>query len=457
MSYTQQYEDIFVPTPLPHEPSDNLKEPVTYTPNYFSEVFKFFGTIKNWDDYARLFFVVWNSEPDIYNALREFYWESSIIQNAIENIILHGGYGYRCDIIGNYFINYNKSIESKDTELRNDVINEIINHLHVNHSFPSSNQSIISYMDPEQREQIMALEKKNEELANELEKLQDEIERSHQEVERLRDEAANHQVKLGNAMNFSWKDDDPNHPCQLMKEIEFLQRELSAFTNVKGSPKISQIKINIQAANELFKKYKCSITYDGPQMKSILGAVLQRHIFEFIYREISNYFDDQHGYSFCEITNLPNDLLEVGIIKKTKDLINLTNRFSKVNRGNDEYTNILPIKIRQQIYAALSNRGFANRDHPLIQKIVKDLLELMDKYRTIESNQKKTQLPSEAKDLVYRIMKLFHFRMYTQELPPKVLFYESGDIFDIEIMDEIISSLGDSEECDIEICAFPAT
>ncbi|KAF0525484.1 hypothetical protein F8M41_014493 [Gigaspora margarita] len=140
MSYTQQYDEIFVPTPIPHES--------VYTADYFSEDFKFFGTIKSWDDYARLFFVVWDSEPNIHNALGEFYFESSIIQNAIDNIISHGGHGYRCDIIGNYFTNYYKSIESKDTELRNDVINEIINHLRARHSLPNF---IISYMEPYQR------------------------------------------------------------------------------------------------------------------------------------------------------------------------------------------------------------------------------------------------------------------------------------------------------------------
>ncbi|CAG8438755.1 7343_t:CDS:2 [Dentiscutata heterogama] len=486
----------------PHKPSINLKQP----DSEYSKVFKVFGNIKYWDGYACLFFVVWNNDPDFHNALGEFIYESSIIQNEIENIMMNDGYDVRCDIIRKYFTDYFQSIKSKDAELRNKVMREIINYLHDKHSLPSLSQFNIEDMDLSQRHllrliciygiqswtylyyaryissyqcmtQQMFLETKNRELTNELEALKNEKEKSWktpikkqssklsfgrtlqdevnillQENERLRDEAAKHQAKLGNALNFSWKDDDPNHSGQLIKEIDHLKHELSTFTSVKGS-KISKIKIHTQAVNELFKKYKCSITSDDPQMKLILGAVLQRHIFEFIRQEISNYFEDQHGNSFYENTNLPNDLLEVEIIKKTKDLISLTHRFSEVNRGNDEYTRILPIKIRQQIYAALSNRGFTNQDHPLIQKIAKDLLELMDKYRTIESKEKNIQLQSKAKDIVYKIMNLFHFRIYTQELPPKVIFYEGGDIFDIEIMEEI-AYLEDSE--DIEICAFPA-
>ncbi|CAG8444785.1 6124_t:CDS:2 [Dentiscutata erythropus] len=515
------------------KPPINLKQPNSKyyeQPNskYYeqpnSKVFKFFGSIKYWDGYACLFFVVWNNDPDFHNALDEFNYESAIIQNEIENIVSNGGYEERCDFIRKYFIDYFQSINSKNDELKNKVMKEIINYLHDNHSLPSLSQFDIGNiyrMDPSQRhllrliciygiqawkyahyanyissyqcmthikskfmpgsypnlqKQMMFLEKKNRELTNEIEALksekenswktkqssklsfgrssQDEVNNLLQENERLREEAAKHQAALGNAMNFSWKDDDPNHSSQLMKEIDHLQHELSTFTSVKGS-KISKIKIHTQAVNELFKKYKCSITSDDPQMKLILGAVLQRHAFEFIHQEILNYFEDQHGNSFYENSNLPNDLLEVGIIKKTKDLISLTRRFSEVNRGNDDYTCILPIKIRQQIYAALSNRGFTNQDHPLIQKIAKDLLELMDRYRTIESKEKNIQLQSKAKDIVYKIMNLFHLRIHTQKLPPEVLFYEGGEIFDVEIMDEI-ASLEDSEECDIEICAFPA-
>ncbi|CAG8657331.1 4402_t:CDS:1 [Cetraspora pellucida] len=496
-----------------------------------TEIFQFFGKIKNLDgsldrslnSYICLFLVVWDSDPDLFNTPEEFYFESYLVQNAIKNIHFHCG---PVNKEHDYLAQYIQSIESRDTQLRHNVINKIIHYLHQN-SLPNSIQEGLSKMNLSQKhllrwictlgiqshtylqiadyissykfmpridfmsygrypsmqdaqnnksEQIMVLETKNKELANkpksekdkpwkhqvkkqsnklpldktsqdDIKSLRQEIERLRQEIEHSRSEAAKYQAALGDATNFSWKDDDPNNPCYLVDGFKHLQRELFSFTGVKGS----KIKIHAQAVNELFKEYKRSITSDDPGMKPILSAVLQRHVFEFIYDEIKHYFENP---SIDQPGNIPDDLLEANIIKRTEDLISLTSHFSKINPGDDMHTRVLPIKIRQQIYAALGYRGFTNPDHPLIQRIVKELLELMDRYRTIESKEKKDQLSSKAKYIVKQIMNLFYFRIYTQEQPPEFIFYESGEAFDGMSMENI--ALEDSEESDVEFCAFPA-
>ncbi|CAG8519794.1 9078_t:CDS:1, partial [Cetraspora pellucida] len=337
-----------------------------------TEIFQFFGKIKNLDgsldrsldSYICLFLVVWDSDPDLFNTPEEFYSESSVVQNALENIRLH------CRLVNMGFrlVQYIQSIESRDTQLRYNVINKIIHYLHSEHSLPNSIQKGLSKMDLSQKhllrwictlgiqshtylqiadfisshkfmphidfmfygrypsmqdaqnnksEQIMVLETKNKELANkpksekdkpwkhqvkkqsnklslgktsqdDIKSLHQEIERLRQEIEHSRSEAAKYQAALGDATNFSWKDEDPNNPCYLVDGFKHLQRELFSFTGVKGS----KIKIHAQAVNELFKEYKRSITSDDPGMKPILSAVLQRHVFEFIYREIKHYFEN---------------------------------------------------------------------------------------------------------------------------------------------------------------------
>ncbi|CAG8664873.1 10046_t:CDS:1 [Racocetra persica] len=513
--------DIFYKT-FPHNSKDSKQQ-------YYSEVFQFFGDIKSLDedDYICLFLVVWNNDPDLFSALEEFYFESSIIQNAICNI------SWNCKHVthvtmGHCFAQYIQSITSRNSQLQYDVIGNIIYYLQNKHNLPNSIQERLSKMDPSRRhllrwictlgiqsytylqyidyiskyqfrprinfmvydypniqdvqniqnnksEPITVLETKNKELANEakcekdkslkisikkqsnklslgktsqtsqddIKSMRQEIERLRQEIEHSRSEAAKYQLELGNATNCIWKDDDPNNPCRLTEEFKHLQDELFNFAKVKGG----SIKIHAQAANDLFKQYNRTITSDDPGMKSILSAVLQRHVFDFIYQEIKNYFEN---FSIDQPGNIQNELLEFRIKTKTDDLISLTNQFSEVNPGND----VLPKKIRQQIYAALSNRGFTNPDHPLIQRIVKKLLELMDGYRTIESKEKKDRSQLKARYIVQQIMKLFYFRIYTQEQPPELIFYESGDAFDGLSMENL--AYEDSEESDVEFCAFPA-
>ncbi|CAG8475275.1 4771_t:CDS:1 [Racocetra fulgida] len=521
------HHDIFYET-FPHNSKDSKRQykDSKQQHKYYSEVFQFFGGIRSLDDYICLFLVVWNNDPDLFNALEEFYFESSVIQNAICNISSHCG-----NVTMDYwFAQYIQSIESRNAQLQYEIINVIIDYLHNQHNLPNSVQECLSNMDPPRRhllrlictfgiqsyfylqfvnyisstqfmphinfmfygsypkiqevqniqnnksEQITVLATKNNELVNEtkcekdkslknsikkqsnklslgktsqddIKSMRQEIERLRQEIEYSRSEAAKYQAELGDATNCIWKDDDPNNPCRLSEEFKHLQDELFNFAKVKGG----SIKIHAQAVNDLFKKYKRSITSDDPGMKSILSAVLQRHVFDFIYHEIKNYFEN---FSIDQPGIIPNELLEVSIKTKTDDLISLTSQFSEVNPGNDVHTRILPTKIRQQIYAALSNRGFTNPDHPLIQRIVKKLLELMDRYRTIESKEKKDRSQLKARHIVQQMMKLFYFRIYTQEQPPKLIFYENGDSFDGLSMENL--AYEDPGESDVEFCAFPA-
>ncbi|CAG8821440.1 1907_t:CDS:1, partial [Racocetra persica] len=264
-------------------------------------------------------------------------------------------------------------------------------------------------------------------------------------IEELKREAARYQAALGDVVNFRWRDDDPNNSMKLVKDIEKLQRDLQSFTGVKGT----NIQIHQEAVSELFKKYKCSTKFDDRAMKVVLSAVLQRHILEYIY-ELSENFKRKIPPDTGLLTD---DQLEAGIASRFQELCPLISRFSNVNPGNDEHTRVLPIKLRQYIYAALSNRGFAKQNHQLIQQILESLIKEMDQYRTVESRDK-SKLASKATSIIRQVLNIFGFRLHTQEPTPKTQFYNVGDPIDVEVMDG--SWQGDARDFEVEFCSFPA-
>ncbi|KAF0525481.1 hypothetical protein F8M41_014491 [Gigaspora margarita] len=286
----------------------------------------------------------------------------------------------------------------------------------------------------------------NKTLNNDIAKILEENKKLKHEAENLKHEAARHQAKLGNVVNFRWCDDDPNNSMQLIKDIEKLQSDLQSFTGVKGV----NVQINQEAVSELFKRYNCSTKCDDKAMKVVLAAVLQRRIFDFIH-EISENFLRRIPTTD---TNLEDDHLEAGIISRTGELIPLISRFSEFNTGNDEHTRVLPIKLRQQIYAALSNRGFNNQNHQLVQQTLEGLIKEMEKYRKIESQEKNKQNITKATLIIQQVLNIFCFRLNTQEPIPSILFYENGDPIDIELMD--CTCQGDVKDFVVEICSFPA-
>ncbi|CAG8519756.1 9076_t:CDS:1 [Cetraspora pellucida] len=266
-----------------------------------------------------------------------------------------------------------------------------------------------------------------------------------EENKRLKLEAAKHQAALGNVVNFKWDDNDPNNSMQLVKDIEKLQRDLQSFTGVKGT----NIQINQLAVSELFNRYECSTKFDDKAMKVVLSAVLQRHILEHIL-ELSDNFRRRISDNTIFLSD---DQLEAGIDSRAQALFPLISRFSAFNPGNDEHTRVLPIKLRQHIYAALSNRGFDNQNHQLVQEILESLIKEMNQYRTIESKDK-SKLASKATSIIKQVLKIFCFRLETQEPTPEVKFYKVGDPIDVEVMDG--NWQGDAKDLEVEICSFPA-
>ncbi|CAB4494382.1 hypothetical protein RhiirA1_438416 [Rhizophagus irregularis] len=300
---------------------------------------------------------------------------------------------------------------------------------------------------------------KVEKLQQEIETLQEnqinEVEKLQQEIEALRKEAANHQAALGGIMNVGWRDNDSNNSMQLTRDIEKLQKDLDNFTRVKRSG----IEIKIDAANRLFEDYGCKLSQEKNNIKLILGAVLQQHLIKIILESADSYFqqifnnniekDQENDSTSCII----DDKLEAVILSGIKELIKLTTRFGEVRTGTDGHSRILPTKLRQQIYAALGHRGFAKSDHPFITQLTKNIMDEMNKYRIIESADKNSKLEKEIITIIFQVIRIFYFRLHTQEPVPSWEFYKSGDCFDPDVMNQIGQS--NEGELEVEICSFP--
>ncbi|GBC08156.1 hypothetical protein RclHR1_07930013 [Rhizophagus clarus] len=240
-----------------------------------------------------------------------------------------------------------------------------------------------------------------------------------------------------------WRDDDKNNSIQLVKDIENLNRTLNKITGVKRNVK----KIKEEAVIELFSSYKCTTNFNNKQMKLVLDAVLQRHLIKNIFESADYYFT---GVQENE-DNLDN--LEAAILSKTDELIKLTTRLEDSNLKTDGNAQTLPIILRQQNYATLAHRVFS-KNHPFINQLVKDLTNEMNKYRILDSEEKNKKFEDDIITIIIQFLRIFYFRLKTQEPTPAFKFYESGDEIDPFFMDGMWE--GHCEDYVVEICSFPA-
>ncbi|CAI2181649.1 10634_t:CDS:1 [Funneliformis geosporum] len=259
------------------------------------------------------------------------------------------------------------------------------------------------------------------------------------EIDKLKQENIKLRAALGEVVNVEWHDDNANNSSQLVKEVESLNRNLNKITGVKR--KVKEIKMD--AVKELFSSFNCTTSVESKQMKLVLSAVLQQHLIKFILKSASDYLSQPLA------TDINDDKLEVAILSKADDLINLTTRFEVIRTGTDEHSRLLPTKLRQHVYAALGFRGFSN--HPFVTQLAKDLMDEMNKYRILESEEKTKK---ELTTIVIQVLRIFLFRFKTQEPVPTIEFYQSGKDIDPVYMEGMWE--GHYEDYEVEICYFPA-
>ncbi|RIA83505.1 hypothetical protein C1645_809179 [Glomus cerebriforme] len=429
----------------------NIYEPcLSNMINLFNEMSRFqrkslreicISRIYGYSKFAEYLFKEWSKKHYTKNKIDEDFQQEDKKSNAKEQ---------------------SKNKKSSNTDISNsecegDSIGD--NSMEKKHDYKKTINNSSTIEDSKENENITlattdnAIEKKTQEI----QKRDSKLGIMKHEIEQLRKEAAKYQAALGGITDVGWRDNDFNNSMQLTKDIEKLQKDLENFTRVKRQG----IKIKIDAASRLLETYKCKTQKNDKNIKLVLSAALQQHLVKIILESADNYFEQaldnivkiqENDSKTCII----DDELEAVILFKIKELIELVTRFERTRTGTDEHSRVLPIKLRQQIYAALGHRGFSKLNHPFITRLTKNLIDEMNKYRIIESQDKNEKVEKEIITIVIQVLRIFYFRIYTQEPIPSLEFYKSGEYFDPNVM-ESISQIGQSDdgELEIEICSFP--
>ncbi|CAB4437251.1 unnamed protein product [Rhizophagus irregularis] len=269
---------------------------------------------------------------------------------------------------------------------------------------------------------------------------------------KLRDEAAKYQCALGAATNFRLPDNDKNNSVIFTDDIKSLQNSLEEYiTKCKGS---IITEIDILGVQNLLKKYgsQTIITID---QKPIIKAVLKRHVMEKIFEYAYGYF------------NNPNTRdIEVIMFRKCKDIVNLAIDFAELRDGVDETTKSFPIKLRQQLYATLGNRGFnhvINKNnhnqkflHDFIKRNQSFLNKEINKYRKLNPENKKEikEIEDMAGDIIRKVVTLFWFRLKVQEPVADKFWFKNMDKIDPNTMEGKWED-NDIDNIVVDICYFP--
>lgn len=356
------------------------------------------------------------------------------------------------------------SKENKKLKEEFEEINNLINNQKINAELSEYIKLFQSHK--ELREKFNSLSSQKQTIEQQLKEKTNEIEKSVQLVEakdneiknleetnsNLKAEALKYQSALGAATNFQLGDDDKNNSVRLNEDIEHLQDTLEDYvTNLR-----SKIKINYKKVNKLFAHYNCNLEMKARiKDTTLIKALLQRHVVEFIYENAAKYFEDVKN------TDEPQSL-ESEINFKVNELINLTDKFAKTRFESGKVTSAVPIKIRQQIYSALSNYGFSDiindkqekSEHKFISQFKKQLNQEIESYREISDHKKKKKCEELAAKIIREVVKLFFFRLKTQEPIAKWKWFDNNDKIDSIQMTGSWDD-DDLENAVVEICIFP--
>ncbi|CAG8495839.1 11569_t:CDS:2 [Dentiscutata heterogama] len=246
--------------------------------------------------------------------------------------------------------------------------------------------------------------------------------------EELKVEAAHYQSKLGDAKNFKLGDDDPNNSTALTRDIEHLQDNINSYARVKKG-----VTLKLEAAKDALQQYGCSlenVANEDSEEKILIKWLLQRIL-------IQNVTDMMGRYLKSNNSQLgPEGNRELELIHTTSKMTDLLGEFNKHRDGVDEVTQVAPIKLRQQIYAVLGDRGFADikgeqKEHPFITHVSKHIDLLMSR----------------------EIVKIFFFRLRVQEPEATFRWFKRGDKVDpIQMVGPWDENI---DQWFVDICYFP--
>ncbi|CAG8753852.1 27717_t:CDS:1, partial [Racocetra persica] len=267
--------------------------------------------------------------------------------------------------------------------------------------------------------------------------------------EELKNEAAHYQSRLGDAKNFKLGDDDPNNSTALTRDIEQLQDKINLYARVKKG-----VTLNLDAAKAALLKYDCSLDHvanEDSEEKILIKWLLQRILIESVTDMMNKYLANQFRLS-------GEAARELELIHITRKMTELLSEFDKHRDGIDEVTQATPIKLRQQIYAVLGDRGFADvkdekKEHSFITFVAKQIDTTMSNFRTFNDDEKKQEIDKLLPSIIREIIKIFFFRLRVQEPEATFRWFKRGDKIDpIQMVGPWDENI---DQWFVDICYFP--
>ncbi|CAG8602112.1 11262_t:CDS:1 [Funneliformis mosseae] len=309
-----------------------------------------------------------------------------------------------------------------------------------------NSQSILKQKEELEKE-IYKLKNDN---AKEIKTLKAEIQALERKNAELQKEASKYQSALGAAIDLQLSDNDENNLVNLKNDILILQDSLEDYvTNCKGD-----IELDIPKIQTLLKKYG-SQTVVAKDQKPLIKAVLQRHVMEQILNYAHSYIDNPKSHQGMLYG------IETKLHLSTKLLLDVARDFANRRVGDDDTTKLLHIKLRQQLFGALGNRGFNDminnekkiKRHEFIIHFKGVLNEEIGRYRKINDPHQKNEVEEMAAEIIRKVVKLFFFRFQVQEPVARHHWCKYGSK-----IDDFMEGVWEEDEINdliVDVCYFP--
>ncbi|CAG8665078.1 410_t:CDS:2, partial [Ambispora gerdemannii] len=308
--------------------------------------------------------------------------------------------------------------------------------------------------------QQYALGQNIEQLHNEKEQLKADLKLKDQKIQNLvdahtslKDEAAKYQLALGEATNFRFGDHDLDNVGQLINDIKGLKRDLEMFCSLKRTD------VNEEEAKKLLNMYGHSTETMGKKLnKTLIQGVLQQHIIKTVIQEADKRLKNAGIQEANEQFQTEGKYLEANLVSTMNKFLEYMDDFSKYRVGTDEVIHAAPTRIRQLVYAILSNRGFETPnkegEHPFIAQLREKIVEEVNRYRTIKKPERKTEIELMVIVIIRQIISIFCFRLKVQEPVVECKWYEKSEKIEPEFM-EVSCDENELEKIIVNVCSFP--
>ncbi|CAG8607089.1 10060_t:CDS:1 [Dentiscutata erythropus] len=414
----------------------------------------------SWEIYAYLFIVIWNNTKFGEDRKRDFKEETTLMISYVrklnKNMCIDDN---RTKSFINLFSDYqNYRLNGYDIYKRN-LITSVLDKLEtrgLKHRYDFYEQlkmlpmkqkeklrnivldrmkALIDIAQPDDKLLIFSGKDDDSNLKDELNALKNENDALREQIIELQKENSKYQAAHGNLTNLGFSDEDPNNIVKLDKDIKHLQDLLGDLTLI-----CPEYEIDVTKCNELLSFYKCNVEIDSRHGKKVLSAALQRLTIETIIDETKNYF------------LINGSAIEVNLVAKTKEIVDMTNSFTKKYAENDEIAKAIPIKIRQQVHSMLGCYAFSYDDHLLLTEISTKVLEKLEQYRKIIDSDE----DNEIIQIIRGIIQLFFYRLEVHPIIPTYKFYENGTEMNPLFMESAGTKSKDMKKLEVEICYFPA-